>query len=96
MRATAVSCTVLCLLSLIMSFVFRFVSDLSQLKPNLLISIPQIIVVAADIVFMAIGMEGKFDYKNELPANKLNASYVMSVIAVVSAILSVVAPIYYA
>lgn len=96
LRATAVSCTVLCLLSLIMSFVFRFVSDLSQLKPNLLISIPQIIVVAADIVFMAIGMEGKFDYKNELPANKLNASYVMSVIAVVSAILSVVAPIYYA
>ena len=89
LRATAVSCTVLCLLSLIMSFVFRFVSDLSQLKPNLLISIPQIIVVAADIVFMAIGMEGKFDYKKELPAKKLTASYIMSAIAVVSAIVSV-------
>ena len=89
LRATAVSCTVLCLLSLIMSFVFRFVSDLSQLKPNLLISIPQIIVVAADIAFVAIGMEGKFDYKNELPAKKLTASYIMSAIAVVSAIVSV-------
>ncbi|HIU82932.1 MAG TPA: zinc-ribbon domain-containing protein [Candidatus Faecicola pullistercoris] len=94
MNSVAISSALFCLFSLILLFVFNLIFEAYDLSQGLIILIPQVIIVIADIVFFKIGMGKKLDYKTELSDKKLKTSYVLSAVAVVLAIVSIISPVY--